>query len=373
MIEHMFGLEELRDAIEKLLAFEGAVDVAELARLRSMLEAAWLRAVERYDRSQSWSPEYATPSAGLRHECNLTSGAASHELSLARRVAQLPLVFEALAEGSITRRHAAAIAEVYTPERADALRDAEELLVEAAKVATPRQMVEIAQRVAGPVDGDDGAGLAYEQFCRRRLHASRTFDGMVRGDFLLDPVTGEEFLRALDAMEEATRPDEERRSGAQRRADAFMDLLRVGVDHAELGAGSNHRPEVTVCVDLADLERRGASDLAAEIRSRRGPYPKETLQRLTCEAGISRVLTDGPSEVLDVGRRQRNPTSAQRRAVLARQGQRCNRCGAQTPYLEIHHKRHWAEGGETNLDNLEGVCHPCHVEEHEGKHANAPP
>jgi hypothetical protein len=350
-IEHMFVLEDLRDSIEKLLVFEGSVDVAELARLRSMMDAAWLRAVAQYDRSQAWSPEYSTPTAGLRHECNLTSGAAASELKLARKLRELPLVDEALAEGSITRRHAAAIAEVYTPERTEALRDAEELLVDAAKVATPRQMGEIAQRVAGAVDGDDGAGAAYEKFCRRSLHASRTLDGMVRGDFLLDPVTGEEFLRALDAMQEQTYAKSDRRTGAQRRADAMMDLVRVGVSHAELGAGSSHRPEITVCVDLADLEDRGATDLAAEIRSRRGPYSKETLRRLTCDAGISRLLTDGPSQVLDVGRKQRNPTAAQRRAVIARDGPQCSGCGAHTPHLEIHHDRHWTAGGETNVDN----------------------
>jgi len=195
----------------------------------------------------------------------------------------------------------------------------------------------------------------------------------VRGDFVLDPQSGEELLAALDAMQEQTRRNDERRTGAQLRADALMDLVRVGVAHAEVGAGRTHRPDVTVRVDLADIEARGGADAAAEIRSKRGPYARETLRRLSCDANVARVLTDGPSQVLDVGRKQRNPTNAQWRAVLARDGERCNRCGAQTPYLELHHKQHWADGGETNLDNLEGVCHPCHVEEHEGKRAHGPP
>jgi hypothetical protein len=365
---------ELRDAIEKLLVHEGALDVGELSRMRSMLEAVWLRAVEKYDRSRQWSPEFRTPTAGLRSECNLTSGAAAYELKLARKLRELPLVFAALAEGSITRRHAGAIAEVFTPERASALREHEAALVNAAKVATPHQMGDIAQRVAGAVDGDDGSSAAYEKFVRRRLHASRTFDGMVRGDFLLDPDCGGQFLAALDAMREATRPRaEEQRTLAQQRADAFMDLIRVGVENAELGAGRNHRPELLVCVDLADLEERGAADVAAEIRSRRGPYAKETVRRLACDADVSRVLTDGPSQVLDVGRVQRNPTSVQWRAVIARQQHRCNTCGAYTPYLELHHINHWADGGKTDLENLEGDCHACHVAKHEGKHAHAPP
>ena len=374
MVEHMFDpIAALRENIEKLLAFEGALDMSELARLRSMFDAAWLRAVERYDSSGAWSPEFRTASAGLRTMCNMTAGSAGSELKLARKLNELPVIAEALANGSITRRHVAAIAEVFTPERAEELRAAQTLLVDAARVATPREMGEIAQRVAGAIDGDDGAGLAYEQFCRRWLHASKTLDGMVRGDFLLDPVSGEEFLRALDAMQEKAYTKHDRRTHAQRRADAMMDLVRVGVDHAGVGAGRTHRPEISVCIDLADLEARGAGDVAAAIRSRRGPYSKETLRRLSCDADISRVLTDGASQVLDVGRLQRNPTAAQRRAVIARDGPRCSQCGADTPYLEMHHDDFWTDGGETNLVNLKGCCHPCHVEKHEGKHANAPP
>lgn len=369
----MFVLQDLREAIEKLLVFEGAIDIGEVARLRSMLEAAWLHAVGQYDRSQAWSPEFRSATAGLRSTCTMTSGAASHELQLARKLRELSRVSEALAEGSITRRHAAVIAEVFTPERAEQIRDVEPDLVQAAKVATPRQMGEIAQRVAGAIDGDDRTGLACDQWCRRSLHASRTYEGLVRGDFLLDPVSGEELLRALDAMQEQTYTKDDKRTAAQRRADALMDVVRVGIDDTEVGSGRTYRPEVTVCIDLADLEDRGARDLAAEIRSRRGPYAKETLRRLTCDADISRVLTDGLSQVLDVGRTQRNPTATQLRAVIARDGPQCSGCGAYTPYLELHHDRHWAAGGETNVANLRGYCHPCHVEKHEGKHAHAPP
>lgn len=369
----MFVLEDLREAIEKLLAFEGTLDMSELARLRSMFDAAWLRTVDKYDTSRAWSPEFRTPAAGLRAACKLTSGAAAQELKLARKLRELSGVFDALADGSITRRHAAAIAEIYTPERAEQLHEVEAELVRAAQVATPREMLEIAQRVAGAIDGDDGSGAAYEQFCRRSLYASKTFDGMVRGDFLLDPVSGEEFLRALDAMQEQTYTKDDPRTHAQRRADAMMDLVRVGIDNAGIGAGRTYRPEISVCIDLADLEARGADDVAAAIRSRRGPYAKETLRRLSCEADISRVLTDGASLVLDVGRQQRNPTAAQRKAVIARDGPQCSSCGTATPYLEMHHDEFWADGGETNVANLKGYCHPCHVEKHEGRYAHAPP
>jgi len=373
-VERMFdALGDGQDAVAKLLVTEDAIDVGQLARLRTQLEAVWLRAVERYDRSGEWQTEFQSAAAGLRSRCNMTAGAARFELRLARKIAELPVVAAALADASITRRHAAAIAESYTPERADALHELEPQLVAAAKVAAPRDFGEIMQRVVGALDGDDGASAAYEKTCRRSLHASRTFEGMVRGDFVLDPESGEEFLRALDAMREQTWRADDRRTAAQQRADAMMDLVRTGVTHADVGAGRNHRPELTVCVDLADLEARGADDVAAVLRSRRGPYSKETLRRLACDGGVSRVLTDGPSRVLDVGRKQRNPTSAQWRAVIARDGMRCNRCGARTPYLELHHRQHWADGGETSLENLEGVCHPCHVEEHEGKHAHGPP
>jgi hypothetical protein len=54
-----------------------------------------------------------------------------------------------------------------------------------------------------------------------------------------------------------------------------------------------------------------------------------------------------------------------RRAVLARDGA-CVFPGCDRPITEIHHRKHWANGGRTDLANLDGNCKYHHRLLHEG-------
>ena len=90
------------------------------------------------------------------------------------------------------------------------------------------------------------------------------------------------------------------------------------------------------------------------------------------EAELPRVLPgpivlDGEGVPLDMGRRRRLPTPAQRLAVLARD-RHCSIPGCDLPaeWCQVHHIVHWADGGNTDLGNLLLVCHGHHREVHEG-------
>jgi hypothetical protein len=68
--------------------------------------------------------------------------------------------------------------------------------------------------------------------------------------------------------------------------------------------------------------------------------------------------------VLDVGRRTRTIPPALRRALEARdRGCRFPGCGLR--FTDAHHVRHWADGGETSLDNLLLLCSHHHRLVHE--------
>ncbi len=58
--------------------------------------------------------------------------------------------------------------------------------------------------------------------------------------------------------------------------------------------------------------------------------------------------------------------AAVREIVFAEQGGRCIRCDKKRP-LECNHKLHrGAHGRNDRRENLEGICTPCHEEEHRG-------
>jgi hypothetical protein len=71
-------------------------------------------------------------------------------------------------------------------------------------------------------------------------------------------------------------------------------------------------------------------------------------------------------EPLDVGRKTRTISTPLRRLLRARdQGCRFPGC-ANDRYVDAHHIRHWAEGGETKPSNLVSLCRFHHRAVHEG-------
>jgi hypothetical protein len=120
---------------------------------------------------------------------------------------------------------------------------------------------------------------------------------------------------------------------------------------------------VVVTLDLDALEGRAGR---AELQDW-GPVAPETARRLACDAKVSRVITDGAGQPLDVGRSTRVVPPALRRAATVRdRGCRFPGCGRPPGWCDAHHVRHWADGGETALDNLVLLCRPHHRAIHRG-------
>jgi hypothetical protein len=86
---------------------------------------------------------------------------------------------------------------------------------------------------------------------------------------------------------------------------------------------------------------------------------------LSARTGITRIVLGPDSEVLDVGRKARVWTTAQRRAIGARD-RHCQGpgCRAQPQHCDIHHEDHWANGGVTSVKKGKLFCRPCHTIEH---------
>ena len=356
---------DVETAIAKLLASEEHLDIARLAAVRAQLECAWLRAIDDFARSDEWrTAGFVNAASALRAKCRVTPAAAHADLNLAAKLRELPGVAEAFAAGEISRQHAGVIATAATSERANAMRELESTLVDAARALTPAELRPLVDRITDALDGDDGAARANAQYARRRLHVSRTLGGMVALDGLFDAESGETLIGALKTMTSSTADE---RTPPQRRADALVDLVRVGVAHTDDGPARRPGADVTMCVDLADIEARGGVELAREVRAQAPALPRATLRRLTCDARIARVITEGRSEVLDVGRATRTIPPAVWRALVARDGG-CSHpsCDRPPQWCDAHHIVHWADGGTTSLDNLQLLCRRHHRGVHEG-------
>jgi uncharacterized protein DUF222/HNH endonuclease len=86
-----------------------------------------------------------------------------------------------------------------------------------------------------------------------------------------------------------------------------------------------------------------------------------TAQMLACGATWTWMLHDSVGKLLDLGRRQRRPNAALRRAARERDKCRCRFPGCESRRVDLHHIQYWSNGGRTTLDNLVSLCKYHHV------------
>jgi hypothetical protein len=369
-------LAALRAAVNGLAAGElsgpeAGVDPAGLLRLHRLatrLTAEWLRRLAAFDAAGGWQTAGAASCAAwLRGWAHMHPREAAGQVALARRLRQLPVTAAALARGEISARHAQLIAravdDVDDPPTAAT---GEALLADAATAVDPGALRTVATHWREAVAPDRALADANRVHARRRLHVSATFDGTVAVDGLLDPEGGATLLAALHALTGPPAADDDR-SPAQRRADALVTLARRALDGGTLPSAGGERPHLSVLVDLPTLAGRAGNGTGATLAFT-GAIAGETARRLACDAGVTRILTAGPSEVLDVGRRTRTIPPALRRAVVARD-RHCTAPGCDVPaeWCDVHHRVHWADGGLTVLSNLGLLCSRHHRAVHEGR------
>jgi hypothetical protein len=98
-----------------------------------------------------------------------------------------------------------------------------------------------------------------------------------------------------------------------------------------------------------------------------GFITEEAVRRLLCDCKISRVITDGKSEPLDVGRATRTIPAALRRALVVRdRGCTFPGCDRPAAWCDAHHLVHWTKGGPTCLENCVLLCSAHHRMVHDG-------
>ena len=89
------------------------------------------------------------------------------------------------------------------------------------------------------------------------------------------------------------------------------------------------------------------------------------MKRLSCDGSLITIVDDARGNPLFVGRKRRTVSTALKRALWSRDGG-CSFPGCTRRFVDAHHLRHWAHGGETSAENTALLCHYHHVLVHEG-------
>lgn len=360
--------EQLRQLVGLARRLEGLATVLTATTARALARTGGV--------AEDGAPSLA---AWLQQDTGRSAREAHRVARLATNVRDLPRTAEALGAGRIGAEAADVIVQAARDGTLGVPDEVDAALVPVAETGSPedlRRHVRVRQQQVEPASllADERA-----QHTRRRASMVRADDGMwdLRGRFADEVGTRiRTLMDVFDTPDDPNTPDEQRRTPEQRLADALATAAGAALDHADLPTdGGVTRPHVSVLVDLATLQA-DLSDptdadrpLAPDDRRWAGLPPAETpwgsllspqaARRMCCDASVSRIVTVGASQVLDVGRATRQWTGPQRRAINARD-RGCRGCNRPIAWTEIHHIHWWRNGGKTNLDNGVALCHHCH-------------
>ena len=119
---------------------------------------------------------------------------------------------------------------------------------------------------------------------------------------------------------------------------ALEEIARCHLDHGETPIVGGEKPHVMVVTDIEGLQ--GVAGGLHEATDG-NVLDVETIRMLTCDASVSRIVIGPDSEILDVGRKTRTWSLAQRRAIVARD-RHCNApgCGRPSQWCDVHHSDH---------------------------------
>ena len=153
----------------------------------------------------------------------------------------------------------------------------------------------------------------------------------------------------------------------QRRADALVTMAEGYLANPDAGSLKGHeRCQLILHVHHNEGAKQGSG--SQNNLDSRWLLP-DAARRLACDASLLVVEQDGAGNVLDIGRKSRIIPPAMSRALAVRDGGCCQFPGCcESRYVEGHHIKHWADGGETQLDNLVTLCKFHHRELHKGRY-----
>ena len=332
--------------------------VAQHHRAISAHQSQLLAAVVELDRRKAWRVDGATSMvAWLVQRCGVTATTAREWVTAAGKLHQLPKISDALSQGKLSFDQVKPLVEVAKPET-------DATLAEQATHWSAKQVRELA--IAARNQSDEQATGFYACRFLRFDDRRRSFTGVLPED-QYTVVKSSLIARARRRLRDRTPFD-------QRMADALVAVCKSdaeggnsGASHApgqaqpRAGGAHRNRPTVVVHADLSFLAGGGGG---AELDVL-GPLSREVARRLACDAKVLVSADDAGGQSLNLGRTRRDPTDAQRLEIRRRdKGCRFPGC-THTEFTDVHHVRHWIDGGPTDIGNLVELCDQHHRCVHE--------
>jgi hypothetical protein len=311
----------------------------------------------------------------LNWKCGMSIGTARERVRVARALSGLPKILASFRTGRVSYSKVRAMSRVAT-------RWNEDVLLNVALHGTASH-VETQVRLYRKVKRIEALEQANVHHAKRSLKLYQDDDGfwVMRGRFT--PEQGALIAKALDAAndrlftEQHQVPDEVTaeieqnlpqdqvvpEAFASRRADAMERVAESFLAGAKRESCGGDRYLINIHTDVETLKADG--DGAESELEDKGHVSAETSRRMACDCALVHWHEDKEGEPLNIGRKTRSIPPAIRRALKRRDGG-CRFPGCTcSRFVDAHHIHHWADGGETSMDNLVLLCRRHHRLVHE--------
>lgn len=342
---------------------------------RNALDAALASGIQTLGATREFEAEGASSVNGwARRELRLDAAQTSQLVRAAQTSFTLSRVGESCRAGDLSAQHlrwfSYALRFVGPAETVAA----EESLLEFGVRNEPAELGSLVKQLRDAIHPEDLDARWVAGMDRADIHLSRLMEGWHLTGFLPQEVGAR--LDALLRSWAVPAIARDERTSAERRLAGLDDLLERALADA-LPSDGTVPPQIHVTVDAGTLRTALApGELEPLFQPQKpatlsgfGSIGPQLLSYLTCGARIEPVLVDRIGrnpDVLDVGNGQRLATAKQRTAIWLSQVGRCLAPGCRNSVSHVHHVRWFSPGGPTNLDNLVGLCGPCHRSVHAG-------
>ncbi|HEX8870591.1 MAG TPA: DUF222 domain-containing protein, partial [Lentzea sp.] len=278
---------------------------------------------------------------------------------------KLPATAEAVAEGALSVEHVTVVAEAMKVLPAD--REAE--IVDYARQFDPMAVRKLGARIAATLDQDGPEPREPDPVPLVNLHTKRwRKDGMLEIRALLGTVTGAKYEAMLDVLAKP-RPETaeggvDTRSRGEREGDALAELVDLMVRADQLPEHGGEPVTLTLTMSYESL----AEQVGQALLDNGERVPAAQVRQLACNAGIIPLVLGGQSQPMDIGRKTRTFPAGIRRILVTRdRGCAFPGCDRPPRHCDAHHIHHWADGGDTSVDNAVLLCRHHHTLIHQSE------
>jgi len=349
--------ERSNDGAEVAEELKQVLHESDLLQLRAADLAARFAATKYYDEQG-----YATPIDWIRFNCHLTTNAAADLIAVGKNLERMPESTQAVCRGEIGYAHVKPMARAAN---AVGNKFVEAPLLEKARENSAGKFYYICNHYRHAADRKGFEAEQAELVENRRLWITSCDDGTVLLSGQFDPEGGAALITAYEplARKSGTYDD---RSREKRLADAAVDLAMHSLETGLIPQQGSQRTHLQVTTSLETLQGLpGAS--AADLEFSSVPISAKTVERLACDASITRIVLGSESTVIDVGRAKRTISGPARKALNIRD-RGCTWPGCERPasWTSGHHIQHWIHGGSNQPPNLTLLCYRHHWMVHEG-------